>query len=278
MTRVRAFLGASAIALAGIALSGCVAAAIPVIAGGSMLRSEAIGGTDRPEQAPQTALASEPDEPGQSATGLIATQLTELPAPTQGDIRAGSLQRLDARSFDAFYGYALTQATLDALEAPMRSALLANPESLDPVRQDCGARAPVVIVDLDPQGAIFDPSAAGRGSQPLAEVLAVLRSRGITIGWISALPASSEQELRSRLALENLDPAGADRLLLVSDEDTSKQELRVALAETHCPIAIAGDAREDFDELFAYLKNPDAAFTLNEMFGTGWFLTPNPID
>jgi hypothetical protein len=267
--------------LSAASLCGCVAAAaIPVLAGGSMLRSDAVAGsateTRTTAQQPVTGNGSEPATGGQPA--LVRVDMTSLPPPTAQDVRAAAVQRIEARSFDDFYGYALAQASLDPLEAPMRSALLTNPGSLEPIRHMCGARAPVVLVDLDPEGTLFDPAAVGNGSAALGEVLAVLRSRGIAIAWVSALGEEAEPAIRNRLARERLDPQGADRLLLVSEDNASKQQSRIALAATHCPIAIAGDARDDFDELFAYLKNPDAALALNEMFGAGWFLTPNPID
>lgn len=225
---------------------------------------------------PDAAAAGQ--QAGESDTRLVRLDMSELPAPTRSEVQQSIQSSEQARSFDDFYGYALAQASLDPLEAPMRSALLENPGSLEPVRQICGGRTPVVLIDLDPHGGIFDPAAAGRGSNPLAEVLAVLRSRKIAVAWISELTDEAAPAIQARLAAERLDPARADQLLLVSDDAASKQALRRELAETHCPIAIAGDTREDFDELFAYLKNPDAAFTLNEMFGAGWFLTPNPID
>lgn len=264
--------------LTGPALSGCVAAAaIPVLAGGSMLGSDAVAGAgdgaDRASKAPPPIDAAAPE-----GTRLVILDRTTLPPPSAEDVRAVTVQRIEARSFDAFYGYALAQASTDPLEAPMRSALLTSPGSLEPTRQDCGARKPVVLVDLDPGEALFDPLAAGHGSAALGEVLAVLRSRGLAIAWISGLAEELAPDVRARLAREGLDSAGADSLLLIDDAHATKQKLRAALAEEHCPVAIAGDAREDFDELFAYLKSPEAAFALNEMFGAGWFLTPNPID
>lgn len=245
-----------------------------------MLRSDAVsGGTENaPASAAQTVEAAQPTPADQSNTQLVRLDISTLPPPTEADVRAGAERRIEARSFDSFYGYALAQASLDPLDAPMRSALLTNPGSLEPIRQLCGAREPVVLVDLDPRGAVFDPASTGKGSAPLGEVLAVLRSRGVAIAWISGLGQDAESAVRARLATERLDPTGADRLLLVDQAKASKQELRIALAGSMCPIAIAGDTREDFDELYAYLKNPEAAYALNEMFGAGWFLTPNPID
>lgn len=260
--------------LACASLSGCVAAAaIPVLAGGSMLRSEAVTGDKPAAPAPRQPVASTPS----ANPGIVMTDLRALPEPGSGDIAQGMRDRSEARSFDQFYGYALAQASLDPLEAPMRSALLDSPGSLQPVRQHCITGDPLVLVDLDPAGATFDPATPGAASRPLAEVLAVLRARGLGVAWLSDAPEAAADAVRAALRAGRLDPQGSDRLLL-ADGKTSKQQRRQALAETACPVAVAGDDRADFDELYAYLKNPEAAFELNEMFGSGWFLTPNPFD
>lgn len=257
------------------ALSGCVAAAIPIVAGGAMTQSVAVSG----ESAPAASVASPAQtDPVQSGLTAQRTNLTALPAPSEADMAAAAQRRIAARSFDALYGYVLAQAGTDPAEAPMRSALLENPASLEPVRQNCGARPPLVLVDLDPAAARFDPAADGVANPALAEVVAVLRSRGIAIGWISAQAAAQAVPIRERLAQTGLDPNRADRLLLTNAAAPTKQALRGAIAASACPIAIAGDEPADFDELYAYLKAPDAALGLTEMYGAGWFLTPLPIE
>jgi len=40
-------------------------------------------------------------------------------------------------------------------------------------------------------------------------------------------------------------------------------------------VAIAGDERGDFDELFDYLRDPGSAVGLYPMMGEGWFLVPS---
>ena len=69
-----------------------------------------------------------------------------------------------------------------------------------------------------------------------------------------------------------LDPTGMDTLVLMSDIGERKQTRRDAIANTLCPIAILGDERADFDELYLYLKNPDSAIALDASIGRGWFL------
>ena len=216
--------------------------------------------------------------PRASSNGLTLLNTTSLPAPTGADIAEGVKRRLDARSFDAFYGYALSQAETDPLEAPMRSAMLLDPSSLEPVRQDCGALPPAVLIDLDPPGGVYDAQTAWRGKQALAEVTAALRAREVQIAWISGQDDAAASPIRGRLGAAGLDPYGKDQLLLFTDELLTKQMLRANLAKSSCIIAIAGDSREDFDELYTYLKTPEAALPLDEFIGAGWFLTPTPID
>ena len=48
-------------------------------------------------------------------------------------------------------------------------------------------------------------------------------------------------------------------------------------AAEFCVVALAGDERADFDELFQYLKNPAAAAPLEALIGKGWFLIPQPL-
>ena len=259
------------------AVSGCVAAAaIPVLAGGSMLNSDAIKGE---RTASSDAPAERTPEPvGRPAQiGYVVTELAALPAPGTSDIASATQARAASRSFDAFYGYALAQASLDPLETPMRSALLEAPGSLEPVRQHCVAGDALVLIDLDPAGSVFSAAEHGTASSALAQVLAVLRMRGLGVAWLSDASIDDESAIRTALRVAELDPTGVDRLLL-ADGKSTKQERRQALAGDACPVAVAGDAPADFDELYAYLKNPDAALALNEMFGAGWFLTPNPFD
>ena len=56
-----------------------------------------------------------------------------------------------------------------------------------------------------------------------------------------------------------------------------KQTRREDLAASSCLIAIAGDVRSDFDELFEYLINHEAAAMLDPLIGNGWFVIPAPV-
>ena len=64
-------------------------------------------------------------------------------------------------------------------------------------------------------------------------------------------------------------------MLLVRGPDDRKQLLRADANNDVCVVAIAGEQRGDFDELFDYLRNPDAAIGLDLMMDNGWFLVPS---
>ena len=66
-------------------------------------------------------------------------------------------------------------------------------------------------------------------------------------------------------------------MLLIRNDEDRKQTLRQEANLDVCVIAIAGDRRGDFDELFDYLRNPASALGFEGMIGTGWFITPVPF-
>ena len=81
------------------------------------------------------------------------------------------------------------------------------------------------------------------------------------------------------LRATELDPDGSDAILLRRAGTERKQLVRLAAARDWCILAIAGDTRADFDELFDYLRDLDGpvARALEGNVGAGWFLTPLPI-
>ena len=240
-------------------LSGCVAAAIPAVAGGAMLHSRHHKST-KAEKADDPALP--PD------TQLVRTDLTSLPPPDPA-------RAPDAIALAALESYGAAELTKAAGE-PHDSALLADPGSLQPDRQDCGAHPPAVLVDLDPGKAAFAPQTASKADPELAAVLAGLREEGAAIVWLSRADPAARGAILHWLAASGLDPKGTDTLALASGF-ASKQELRQSLAATLCPIALVGAERSDFDDLYLYLKDPASAVALEAMINHGWFLI-DPVE
>ncbi len=157
------------------------------------------------------------------------------------------------------------------------SAILADRITLEPDRAPCLGVRPTILIDLDPDGGVLSPANASRPPSGLAGGLEQLREDGVDVAWISSNPASAANAIRETLRETGLDPYGRDQLLLVRNSDDRKQTLRDGLAESTCIVAIAGDTRSDFDELYDYLLNPEDAASLEPLFGDGWFIIPQPL-
>lgn len=254
-------------------------------------KSEALQGRSeqhRPQNAgtsqagdPQTALpAQKPSQPAANQA-VAAPENNEASVENSEagpqDIAEANPVSTDFRAYDVFYGYVEQQSRRDPVGNPRQSALLASPGSLSPRRTDCSIRPPAVLVDLDPAGSAMSLTNGQRPDPALTQILLSLRLQEIEIFWISQRPALDAGAIRRALVASGLDPQGRDGLLLMRREDDRKQIRRQELGETHCLLAIAGDERADFDELYLYLKDKSAAQPLEELIGAGWFLTPLPL-
>lgn len=337
----------SAIAAAVVlpAVSGCVAAAIPVIAAGGLVKAQADGRGPPRDNRPRVALPAEPvvpaaraaaaapgpigpsaDAPGpivrdyafadgstvtvtNGLTGAgraapppssvppaaavspamgaadsdadlpkvtLLKGVTELPAPGAAPPRARAAA--PAAAFADFAAFARRQAAIPAAGAERPSAMLVDSGRLAPETRLCSIHPSAILIDLDPAGGLIDPDAAPAADPALANDLAELRRAGVEIGWISGRTADRAGAIRRALAESGLDPDGRDQLVLLRFPEERKQTRREDFAKSHCVLAIAGDERADFDELFAYLRDPAAATPLDALIGKGWFLVPPPLD
>ena len=279
---VRGSLGiAAGLALAPL-LSGCIAvAALPLLAGGAMFAGGNVkirSATKRPKAAPalapsglakivaeQTAGMAVP-----AAGGVTLTTLTALPPPDAGRDATDPWQR--------FAGYAVERSVQVAESPAGATALLQKGTLLEIARmQPCTAKVPAVIVDLDPAGGVFAPLQGLTPAPGVAAGLARIRAAGAAVLWVTALPASRVGELAEVLRQTGLDPEGRDPLLLARSPEDRKQVLREEANKDVCVIAIAGDRKGDFDELFDYLRDPRSGDSLDYLLGAGWFLVPPPL-
>lgn len=277
--------------------AGCVAALAPIMAAGGMFAAiqddapapaaatDAAASTAAP--GPQITPLPEPPAPlpeqalEATATADTAADASPDTAPDAHEVRqpddaAPPIDHAANRAFLDFGQYALVQAISPA--RPRKSALIADPASLNPEMRECGSLPLAVLIDLDPPGGLLPLGYASRANPALAEALPPLRTNGITIAWITNHPATAARSIRTLLAETGLDARGDDLLLVMRFATERKQARRTGLAETHCLMAIAGDERADFDELFDYLRDPALARPLDTLIGNGWFLTPKPID
>lgn len=263
-------------------LSGCVAfAAMPVLAGSAMFAGGNVkirSATKRPKHASLLApvapapLAGERTAgmPVAAGGGVVLTTLTALPPP--------DAVRDAADPWQQFAAYAADRAARLADGAAGQSVLLRQGSQLAlPRMQDCAAKVPAVVIDLDSGTDLFAPRQGLSAHPGLAERLAKIREAGAVVLWVTGLPAARVGEVAEVLRQSGLDPAGNDPLLLARSADDRKQVLREEANKDVCVIAIAGDRKGDFDELFDYLRDPRSGDSLDYLLGAGWFLVPPPL-
>ena len=272
-------------------LSGCIAvAALPLLAGGAMFaggNAKIRAATPRPKTtgtvrlapaseertagaavAPEPALPPALTQPPGGRTTAVLTGLTELPRPDP----------LAPDPWREFVDFAAGKGAQMADKAGGRSVLLPSGASIVlPKLRTCDDKLPAVIVDLDAEASPFVPGRTTVAPPGLAEGLARLRAAGVVVLWISALPAADVSQVAEALRQSGLDPEGKDPLLLVRSGGDRKQVLREDANKDVCVIAIAGDRKGDFDELFDYLRDPRSGDSLDYLLGAGWFLVPPPL-
>ena len=269
-------------------LSGCIAvAALPLLAGGAMFAGGNVkirAATPRPKVSGTVRIAAMGEE--RTAGSAIATAPVLPPALTQPAGRRDSPLLSELRPpaptapdpWRDFVDYAADKGAAAAGKARGRSVLLeaGTPIGLPKLRQ-CEGKPPAVVLDLDSGAQAFAPGAAHTPSPALVDGLARMREAGVVVLWITALPAGEVSAVAEALKTSGLDPAGSDPLLLVRSAADRKQVLREDAQRDVCVIAIAGDRKGDFDELFDYLRDPASGASLDYLLGSGWFIVPPPL-
>jgi len=273
-TRSRTFRMAASLALLPL-LGGCVAAlAVPAMTAVGMLtekkRTRAQVVADLPA-ANAAALAALPEPPAQPASGpsVQLTGLTELPPPSGA--AAGS-----AGPWQDFALFTLGRAQALAADGPAVSALL-TPESVASFgnrMRPCKEREPAVVIDLDAGDATFAAGSPLAAPPGIAATVARLRDAGLIVLWVSQASANDVGGIAAALQSSGLDPSGRDPILLVRNAAERKQVLREEANQTVCVVAMAGDRRSDFDELFDYLRDPQLETAYDAQLGAGWFIVP----
>jgi len=255
-------------------LTGCVGAAvIPLLASGPLFgRHHVRAATPVPKSKTKPRASPRPAQTGNPVPNAnaqaAASPANEPPAPSGPPAAPEPWQK--------FFTYALGSEDASGYVSNGRSVLLISDPPIDmPSLRDCQTPVPAVVIDLDDQATSFDPQRLGMAPAGVAEGLAKLRKAGIVVLWISQLPAARAPEVAQALRTSGLDPAGVDQLLLIRNPKDRKQLLREDANEDVCIVAIAGDKRGDFDELFDYLRRPWEAAGLDAMLGSGWFMVPS---
>lgn len=251
-----------ALLLASGALSGCVAAALPVVASGVVAKQVAKGGgATRNDPAAAPVVAGSP---------ALTPPVDDAPSPAHDKPVAANR----AEDFMEMVLFAL-----DTLDNGQSAIANAAAQEGDALVRPCASPRPAILVDLDPGGiALPLGGESPRAAPGLATALAMARARGIAVLWTSVLDETRSAEVRAMLAATGLDPVGRDVLLLTRDPAESKTRRRAAEYGEWCVKAIAGDERGDFDELMNYLRDSKAPTPFDPLIGKGWFKLPPPIE
>ena len=216
--------------------------------------------TRRAQAPPPAALVTQQTEV--AAVPAPGIQPTVQPAHVRGD-------------YADFARFALAQAQPMSGGAPRTSVVYDPASPLEaPKFLACDQLAPAVLIDLDPAAGAFSPAHAGGAAPGLGDALTAVRAAGLVVLWATDLPVTLAPEVYRTLRASGLDAEGTDRLLLNRTSDERKELRKRAAAADYCIVAVAGDKRGDFAELYDYLRNPAAAAALEPRFGAGWFLVP----
>ncbi len=268
---------------AGLALTGC-AAAIPIVAAGTILSKggdkDKAPSPDSPKPASARKKADTPAaKPSVSKARKdapkAATDASPLPTAPEGTERPLEGPVSD---FTKFVMSQLARIDKDGLADSV--VLVARPDLNNPRYLPCGTLPPAVMIDLDR----YDVGPAGV-SADLPRALGLLRKEEVAIVWVTRAAAfgsdgdgkSPAARLHDQLVAQGLDPERTDLVLGLRNSEDRIQQVRQDAAYDRCVLAIIGDARSDMDELFDYLKVPDAAYLLEPNWGAGWFQLPAPL-
>lgn len=248
-------------------LQGCAAALLPVVAAGAIGKTQ----VDAAQARTRAAEKQVADLPQVQREAVVTVALAEDAAlPATEPVALADVNH----PYLAMARYALAQAERRQVGASVRSAVLVEQVSLiEPRAVDCGDKPSAIIIDMDeaPGVELSDGEAIGFG-----ELLQFLRDNDIVIAWVSDRSTGALADDLALLLGGNVPAMQADDIQLFAWPGLRKQERRWNFAATHCVLAIAGDRKSDFDELFDYLRDPDYAIRLDAWTDKGWFLLPYP--
>jgi hypothetical protein len=265
--------------VAALALQGCVAAVLPLAAAGVIGKKQIDKGRDRAKQAeasfdpqavPIVTVGAEPEG-----------RLAPLPIADPAGV-LNPLDRLDrsgiTNAYLPFARYAIDQAARQRRGEAVRSVVLVDEVSLTtPKTLSCDAKPMLAVIDVDVAPGTPAEMDVERQSG-FAAIVETMRESGIRIAWLAD---ADEARLKPILDLlrEGDEPVlrDADLMLFGQPGGYRKQERRWQLARDHCVVAIAGDRRADFDELYDFLRDQSYAIRLEAFMGKGWFELPHPV-
>lgn len=280
-----------ALALASLALQGCVALALPALAAGVIGKKEIDKARARTRAAEATFdLSAMPQvivgpPAAESAAPEVAPAIAAVPTPGADSETPGTMGALDRlalsginNAYMPFARYAIEQAAKRGNGEVLRGTVLVESVSLSaPQAMDCGNKPMAAIIDLDVAPGTPSEMVVQR-QDGLSALIETMRESGIRIAWLAETDAAQLGPILDLLK-EGEDPVirDADLMMVGLPGKYRKQERRWQLARDYCVVAIAGDRRGDFDELYDYLRDQAYAIRLEAFIDKGWFELPHPV-
>jgi hypothetical protein len=259
-----------------LSLSGCVALIVPVAAAGVIGKKQ----IDAARKRARTAEQSVENAPAPVSSEVAGT-ISDIPEPPASPASTDAFNQMALANirnvYASFASYALEQVGRREEGKPVRSAVLVNQVSLaDPQVLPCGSLPMAVVIDLDV--APGTPAEIEIEAQNgFGALLQILRDRDIRIVWTGGKSRKATEATVEALRGGDVPALRPEDILLLRDGKFSKQEQRWILARSYCVLAVAGDSKSDFDELYNYLRVPDYAIRLEAFMDRGWFLLPHPV-
>lgn len=252
-----------------LALSGCIAAAIPVVAGGAVARSAAKKKAAappapvKPADASRTTVVAAPlppplpsdsaqIRPGQVYTGAMPRPGVALVTPAPATMPA------PAASDWSDVGHHVA-----AELSPEHSVLLARgSDAADPRWVSCKDKPLAIVATVSSvlAGDAVDPSA-----RQWLDALRVLEVRPVLIAS-TATEATAVREAFAKAGLGA--PTDADTLMLATS-DGRMPAIRADVGTRYCVLAVVGRTAADFPNGLTPTTTPPA---LAPLWGHGWFL------
>jgi len=282
-------------------LSSCVAALLPLAAVGALSKNQidrtkarrelvASGAIDLAMPVGSVTIGSNSDTgkalagtTGKFAGQVGTTRIVEVDLDQDAsDYISQFFQPLEPESspYAGFAAYALQQSVRLAEGKGVKSVVLVpRVDVIKPETIACAGKPLAVVIDLDDKaGRNWMEADTLYRQNGLVEVLRSLRAAEISVIWLSNQPVSASEIVAAILEEAGFSQSESDDFLFLDrGGDDRKQVRRWDAARNYCIVAMAGDDRSDFDELYAYLRDPDGAIMLESMFDNGWFLAPPPL-
>jgi 5'-nucleotidase (lipoprotein e(P4) family) len=262
-----------------------------------------------PGGAPQlTAMTSLP--PPSGGTPAAVGDARPAPAGMQFLYGSGEAAALSIQAYQSLWNYVSIEIGYLRDKTKAQAVILNRGSTLAAPRYDeCGKRPLAVVFDIDEtvllnlgyeadeasRGLKYDESRWGRweatGADKVAavpgaaETIAALRREGIAVVFNTNRSMGNAEGTIKAIEAAGLGPVTLhDTLWLKGAGESGKDERRWRIAQTYCVVAMAGDQLGDFTDLFndpampiAVRRNSAVETMVNQLWGRGWFMLPNPV-